>query len=412
MGLSQRLIKKKPHPHRRCVLCTTCAAHPCSLPSALLSPFLSRLPSPVSPFLPSRLSSAFNPLICVIRDSDNLPTPFALLSSFIRSLCPLPYSRFSSPVSRLAIFKEVFMQYDPVPKYLLQGRPEDVLHFMLGHANFEVIAVLETEQPTVEVRRTDSLIRVRIDGQDVLVHCEFQTGDSTAVPMDRRMARYIGYLIERYGLPVLAFVIYLRPNAGRRDKGYYNQALPGHEMLVKYKVIRLSELDGQSVIESGHAGVLPFAPLMKPPSDVSSEAWLRACFQATEALALDTSTKLDIQAGMGILSGLSHRLDTVRRIMSQEGFMDAIMRESSFAQYLKEQGIEQGMERGIEQGERESTIANVLDVLEIRFDAAAAGQFADRIRSIADLQHLKRLLRSAVQVDDIEEFQRLLDAEA
>ncbi len=300
------------------------------------------------------------------------------------------------------------MQYDPVPKYLLQGRPEDVIHFMLGHANFEVIAVLETEQPTVEVRRTDSLVRVRLDDQDVLVHCEFQTGDSTAVPMDRRMARYIGYLIERYGLPVLAFVIYLRPNAGRRDKGYYNQALPGHEMLVKYKVIRLSELDGQSVIESGHAGVLPFAPLMKPPSDVSSEAWLRACFQATEALALDTATKLDIQAGMGILSGLSHRLATVRRIMSQEGFMDAIMRESSFAQYMVQQGIEQG----IEQGERESTIANVLDVLEIRFDAAAADQFADRIRSIADLPRLKSLLRSAVQVDDIEEFQRLLDAEA
>ena len=308
------------------------------------------------------------------------------------------------------------MQYDPVPKYLLQGRPEDVIHFMLGHANFEVIAVLETEQPTVEVRRTDSLIRVRLEGQDVLVHCEFQTTDSTAVPMDRRMARYIGYLIERYGLPVLAFVIYLRPNAGRRDKGYYNQAVPGHEILVKYKVIRLSELDGQSVLEAGHAGVLPLAPLMKPPSDMSSEAWLRACFQATESLALDTSTKVDIQAGMAILSGLSHSLDTVRSIMSQEGFMDAIMRESSFAQYIVQQGIEQGrqqgIEQGIEQGERERAIADVLDVLEIRFDAATAGQFADRIRSIADLPRLKLLLRSAVQVDDIEEFQRVLDAEA
>ena len=112
--------------------------------------------------------------------------------------------------------------------------------------------------------------------------------------------------------------------------------------------------------------------------------------------------------------------------------MDAIMRESSFAQYIIQQGIEQGIEQGrqqgmeqgrqqgmeqgrqqgMEQGERESTIANVLDVLEIRFDADAAGQFADRIGSIADLQQLKRLHRSAVQVDDIEEFQRLLEAEA
>ncbi len=315
-------------------------------------------------------------------------------------------------------------QYDAVSKIIVQTYPEDVLFFAFGRAGVEVLEVLETEQPTVETRRTDSLLRVRIDGEEALVHCEFQTTDSTAVPMDRRMARYIGYLIERYGLPVLSFVIYLRPTAGRRDMGRYIQALPGHRVVVEYKVIRLSEREGQAILEGGHPGVLPFVPLMKPPSDLSEEAWLRHCIRATDALPLDTSTKVDIQAGMAILSGLSHSLDTVRSIMSQEGFMDAIMRESSFAQYLKEQGIEQGrqqgieqgrqqgIEQGIEQGERESTIANVLDVLEIRFDADAAGQFADRIRSIADLPRLKLLHRSAVQVDDIEEFQRLLDGEA
>ena len=299
-------------------------------------------------------------------------------------------------------------QYDAVSKIIVQTYPEDVLFFAFGRAGVEVIEVLETEQPTVETRRTDSLIRVRIDGEEALVHCEFQTTDSTAVPMDRRMARYIGYLIERYGLPVLSFVIYLRPTAGRRDMGRYIQALAGHRVVVEYKVIRLSEREGQAILEGGHPGVLPFVPLMKPPSDLSSEAWLRHCIRATDALPLDTSTKVDIQAGMAILSGLSHPLDTVRRIMSQEGFMDAIMRESSFAQYM----VEQGRQQGIEQGERERAIADVLEVLEIRFDADAADQLADRIRSIADLPRLKLLLRSAVQVDDIEEFQRVLDAEA
>ena len=307
-------------------------------------------------------------------------------------------------------------QYDAVSKIIVQTYPEDVLFFAFGRAGVEVLEVLETEQPTVETRRTDSLLRVRIDGEEALVHCEFQTTDSTAVPMDRRMARYIGYLIERYGLPVISFVIYLRPTAGRRDMGRYIQALPGHRVVVEYKVIRLSEREGQAILEGGHPGVLPFVPLMKPPSDLSEEAWLRHCIRTTDALPLDTSTKVDIQAGMAILSGLSHSLDTVRSIMYQEGFMDAIMRESSFAQYMvehgRQRGIEQGRQQGIEQGERESTIANVLDVLEIRFDADAAGQFADRIRSIADLPRLKSLHRSAVQVDDIEGFQRVLDAEA
>ena len=65
----------------------------CALSSALLSPFFSPLPSPVSPFIPSRLSSAFNPLICVIRDSDKFSTPSALLSPFFSPL-PSPLSPF------------------------------------------------------------------------------------------------------------------------------------------------------------------------------------------------------------------------------------------------------------------------------------------------------------------------------
>ena len=80
--------------------------------------------------------------------------------------------------------------------------------------------------------------------------------------------------------------------------------------------------------------------------------------------------------------------------------MDAIMRESSFAQYIKEQGIEQGIQESIR------------EALEIRFDASAAGQFAGRIAVIDDLQRLKQLLRAAVQVDDLEAFQRVLDADA
>ena len=139
---------------------------------------------------------------------------------------------------------------------------------------------------------------------------------------------------------------------------------------MKYKVIRLSEIDGQAIIAGGHPGLLPFAPLMKPPSGVSADAWLRQCLHATEALPLDASTKVDMMAGMAILGGISYELSTVRRIISQKGF------------------------------------------LEVRFDADAPGQFAARIAAIADLQRLKQLLREAVQVNNLEGFQRALDAEA
>ena len=79
--------------------------------------------------------------------------------------------------------------------------------------------------------------------------------------------------------------------------------------------------------------------------------------------------------------------------------MDAIMRESSFAQYLMQRA---GRERAVE---------DILDVLEVRFDPNAANQFAAGIRVIDDLQRLKQLLRSAAQVDGLAAFQRVLDAE-
>ena len=40
----------------------------------------------------------------------------------------------------------------------------------------------------------------RIDGEEALVHTEFQTTDSTDTPMPIRMAGYIIRIIEQYGL--------------------------------------------------------------------------------------------------------------------------------------------------------------------------------------------------------------------
>ena len=106
-----------------------------------------------------------------------------------------------------------------------------------------------------------------------------------------------------------------------------------------------------------------------------------------------------------ILSGLEYDPILINRILLQEGLMDAIMRESSFAQYIKQLGIEQG----IEQGERRSAIEAVLDVLEIRFDLSEAHPLSTRIAAIDDLQRLKQLHRAAIQASSLEAFRDLLD---
>ena len=323
-------------------------------------------------------------------------------------------------------------EYDTIPKQLMHLYPQDLIRLALGREDveIEVEEILDTELPKVETRLVDSLLRVRIDGEEALIHIEFQTSDSAN--MARRMASYIIRLIEQYDLPVYSFVIYLRPNAGRSDKGFFCQDHADFPVLVRYKVIRLSELDGQGILEGDQAGLLPFAPLMKPPVGMDSEDWLRACVRKGDEVSLDQADKANYLGSLAVLSGLAYDPATINRIFSQEGFMDAIMRESSFAQYLEEQfkeqfleqgiergieqgierGIEQGIEQGIERGVRERAVEDILDVLEIRFDVVVAGQFAARIATIDDLPRLKRLHRAAVQADDLAAFQRVLDAEA
>ena len=160
-------------------------------------------------------------------------------------------------------------EFDTISKHLIQKYPDDFASFTLGRGNVEVLAVIDTEQFTVEARQTDSLIRVRIDGEEVLVHNEFQTTDSTNPPMPRRMAGYIGRAIEHHGLPIYSNVIYLRPNAGRRDLGYYVQEHLDYEITIRYRVIRLIEIEGQPILSARHSGLIPFTPLMKPPEKLS-----------------------------------------------------------------------------------------------------------------------------------------------
>ncbi|MCY3869113.1 MAG: hypothetical protein OXG87_06115 [Gemmatimonadetes bacterium] len=291
-------------------------------------------------------------------------------------------------------------EYDTISKDLIQTYPKDFIRLTFGQDDVEVLDILDTEQNTVETRHMDSLIRVLIAGEEALIHTEFQTTDDPSMPL--RMAGYMIRAIEQHNLPIYSSVIYLRRGAGRRDPGHFVHKMSGHLAVIKYSVIRLSEIDGQDIIDGGPSGLFPFVPLMKRPVGIDSEAWLHHCVDATNALRVDESIKVDILGRLMILSGLAYDQTLINRILLQEGLMDAIMRESSFAQYIKQLGIEQG--------ERKSTLEDILEVLEIRFDMYETHPLSARIAAIDDLQRLKQLHRAAIQVSSLEAFEQALDA--
>ena len=288
-------------------------------------------------------------------------------------------------------------EFDAVAKHLIQTHPADFARFTLQRDDIQDVEVLDTEQPNV--RRPDSLLQVCVGGKEVLVHHEFQTTDSTDPPMPLRMVGYIGRLIERYGLPVFSHVLYLRPNAGRRDPGYYRQEHPDYPIVIRYKVLRLIQFPGQAVLDSGSVGLLPFAPLMQPPAGQAEEVWLEQCVARAWDMPLERPVKADVLTGLTLLSGLVYNPQTVTAITYKEYLMD-LMRESPFAQYL----TQQAREEGIEQGERKHAIESLLEVVELRFGADAAESLAAPIRAIDDVPRLNQLHRTAIQASSFEEF--------
>ena len=89
--------------------------------------------------------------------------------------------------------------------------------------------------------------------------------------------------------------------------------------------------------------------------------------------------------------------------------MDLVF-ESSFVKQLIQQGREKGIQQVREQRERGYAIENIITVLEIRFDLHESENLSARLAAITDLQRLKQLHRTAIQVSSLEAFEQALDA--
>ena len=287
-------------------------------------------------------------------------------------------------------------QFDIVTQDVIHRFPEDVLQLIMNRMDIEYLDHIETDFATVEKREMDSLIKVLLNKELVLIHCEFQVGDSTVKDMVRRNVGYLGRCYEKYGLPIFSHVIYLRPNAGLKDPGGYRQDVAGYNFIVEYKVVRLIEIDGQSILESQQPGLMPFLPLMKPPTGLNPIQWMHRCVETTKSLPLDSPTRANLLVSMWIMDGIVNERQPIANL-----FQEDIMQESTVYQNI--------IRKGIEQGERKNTIESILELLNIRFQDSTTETLETTIEGIDDLARLKQLRRAAAQVQTLAAFIRTLE---
>ena len=288
------------------------------------------------------------------------------------------------------------VSFDSASKRVVQQHPRDFVAFAFNLRGirpdeFTHVELITPELPAVDMRQADVLLKVNLRGTDVLVHFEIQTTDSFDPPMALRMAGYIIRLIEKYRMAVYSHVIYLRPNAGLRDLGYFAQAIAGHRVWVEYEVIRLAELEGQAILDAQLPGLLPFTPLMRRPADVSGDAWLQQCIEAVDGLSVPH--KLDLLGSLAALASATYDtatiLDMIRRIT-----MEVI----PIVEHLAGHAI------------RDTRREDILKVLGARLHPDVADTFKPALESVENAQRLEELVYAAALADSVADFQKVLDA--
>ena len=279
--------------------------------------------------------------------------------------------------------------YDNMGKILWTNHAVDLSRFVLDEEDVEVLEDLDPEQQTVIARQTDITKRVRVGKQKVILHVELQLRESTQKPMWARNAQYQGYLVGEHQMQVYSNVIYCHPNAGRNDPGGYTYSWNGYEHTNRYKVIRLIEIEGQAILERKAPGLLPFTPLMQPPTGMDPEHWVQECIDVTRAAPIDQQTQADLLYGLSLFGSIAHDPQVFKQRIPEE-----LMQESKFYQLML----------------RENTIEHIIALLEQQFHTETVRALTPMLQNIEDLERLKYLLLAAARVPNIEAFtQELID---
>ena len=207
-------------------------------------------------------------------------------------------------------------RYDITSKVLFKDYARDFVGLTIKDKEFEIIEKIDTELPIVQMRMTDAPVRVRIGEEEAIVHTEFQT-ETSRVPMELRLAEYVGRLIREYGIPVYVTVIYLGESAGVNDPGGYHYALDNaFSYSLRYQVIRFSEMDGQGILDRKEpVGLLPFSALMKMPEGVTKEEWLRRCTKTVSSIDMDPEERQEYLASFIVLRGLIHEQELIKAFL-------------------------------------------------------------------------------------------------
>ncbi|HKF39154.1 MAG TPA: hypothetical protein VKB35_19820 [Ktedonobacteraceae bacterium] len=148
-------------------------------------------------------------------------------------------------------------RWDRTMKQLFGIKPQDFVSWLVPEA--ELIQELPEELHSRDLE-TDRLCRIRLKGQELLLHIEFQR--RSELKMAWRVWEYNVLATLAYELPTLSFVIYLKKDSKIAESPVVWALIVGQEIHRFYfQNIKLWQTDPDVLRHGGLVGLFPLLPL-------------------------------------------------------------------------------------------------------------------------------------------------------
>ncbi len=293
-------------------------------------------------------------------------------------------------------------------KRMIMLRAQDWIKYLTlddGEEEFDSFE-LETEIPVKSSSKLDSLIFCKSrDGKGSVLNIEPQGYLDDTLPV--RMLRYCAdiweyTLAKKRGKPTIKqCVIFFHPEHDNKEHSLVNHWGDDGELLYSYRVIRVWEMDKNTVIENQLIGLYPLIPLMLSQKGQSSEELIELTVKTIETIE-DEGTKSNVYAVFSILAGAKHSNDLIKKYVRRE----MLMKSTLFDEWVKEEREEAAKEAVKEVAKKTeitTTRQKTVDVLTERFDFVPRS-IKEQLEEISDVDLLNQLHRKAVKVPTVDEF--------
>ena len=279
------------------------------------------------------------------------------------------------------------MRYDIASKRLVEIGKEAILRWFLGIEVESAELIEELPKETVSLRRSDFPLLVRDkEGGERIVLMEFQTRWEPDLPL--RILEYFARFKLKYRLPVFPVVLLFKRYGG------VEEVYEDETIRMRLQVVRMWEIDGRELIESGEVALYPFVPLTSCEDEDVMEADRRIY-----SSDLERSVKSDLLTALAIFAGLRSE-DLMRKLFERRR---DIMIESPAYELIRREGFEEGVKFGMLEDARDM----LLNVLEERFGVVPV-RIVEAVKGINEREVLRGLLRRAIKCVSLEEFEGIL----